>query len=562
MITKYWKATINMDGRGYYAYLPAVFIYDDLTCSFIKTEPELQPDSADFMNKVDGKLVNKYFVGEAICQLPFFATAHFVAKMMGERQSGYTKPYQYGVAIAVVCYFLLGLFFLWGLLETFHFKKGIIFFVCFCIAFGTNLFYYATHEPSMSHAYSFGIITCFLFFTRSFFLAPSSKKLLLLATLLGIVVLLRPVNLMILLTLPLMAGDWTGFKNALIWISNNFLILFISLTLFLLIISIQFALYYWQTGHFILWSYSSEGFNFMHPHIYGTLFSFEKGLFVYVPILLIAISGVVVMIIRSKYLGLSLLIALSLIAFIISSWHDWRYGFSFGARAYIDFYALFALPFAFLLDFVLKNKILFTLTLTVCVSLTVLYRIQEVQFVNRIIHPYTMNQERYWMVFLHTENKYRDTLSRIPFIMESEGNFNDMEGSVDWPGMETIKKGLAYSGNYSSRIDSASPYSVGFSKIMSDKEFNSACRIQISAWVMRENTTDEAQLVIVEKAGDSTYYYQSISLPKFTKKGEWKNINTSVIVPERRGDNEYLKVFFARYKGVIYIDDLTVQVLE
>jgi len=61
---------ITGDGRGYYAYLPAIFIYQDLEYSFIKDgEPGVHPD---FRRIFDGHVVNMTFVGAAILWLPFF----------------------------------------------------------------------------------------------------------------------------------------------------------------------------------------------------------------------------------------------------------------------------------------------------------------------------------------------------------------------------------------------------------------------------------------------------------------------------------------------------------
>ncbi|MCB7372887.1 hypothetical protein LI003_23625, partial [Bacteroides caccae] len=46
----------------------------------------------------------------------------------------------------------------------------------------------------------------------------------------------------------------------------------------------QLIIYRWGTGEFIVYSYTKEGFNFLHPEIIKVLFSYEKGLFVYTPI--------------------------------------------------------------------------------------------------------------------------------------------------------------------------------------------------------------------------------------------------------------------------------------
>ncbi len=509
-----------------------------------------------------GKLVNKYFVGEALCQVPFFTLSHLYAKLFDEETNGYSKPYQYGVGIAAVFYFLLGLFFLWKFLKSFEFRIGVILFVCVCVAFGTNLFYYAVYEPSMAHVYSFSFITGFLFFTRSFLLSPSGKGIIIIAAFTGMITLIRPVDIMIVFAFPFLAGNFENLKNAMGWMKKHLLFLVPALALFLLIVSLQLLLYYWQTGHFFLWSYQSEGFDFAHPHIYRTLFSYEKGLFIYTPIAFVSLFGLLVMPFRSRYLFLTLLPVLGIIVFVVSSWHDWRYGFSFGLRAYIEFYALSAFTLAYLIDFASKRRIIFAFTGLIFSALISFYLIQQYQFNHRILHPGSMNKERYYLVFLHTEKKYEDTLSRIPYVMESEGDFNDMEGSVDWPGLETIKKGLSHSGEAASRIDSASPYSAGFCRSMSDDDFNTPSTIKISAWVLRKNENDNGSIGIYLTSNDSVLFSKDIDLNELTKTGAWTNVKQEIIIPARKTEREYLRVLFFHSSGTTYIDDFSVEIVK
>jgi hypothetical protein len=561
-----WKSIIFMDGRGYYTYLPALFIYNDPSCSFYQKESELAGDTTNFINRIDGKPVNKYYCGEAVLQLPFFGAAHLYAKLAGYKSNGYTQPYQYAVAFAGLFYFLAGLFFLWKLLEKFNFRKRVIFIVCICFAFGTNLFHYGIIESSMSHIYSFAAITAFLFFTRCFMLKPSVKLLFLLAVLFGLIAIIRPVNMMIILALPVMAGNRENLKAVFRWLFLNKLYLFSAILIFLSICFIQAGLYYWQTGQWFVWSYKNEGFNFLHPHIYGTLLSYDRGMFLYIPITLLSLTGLIVIFRRSRFLFAFLLLLFCVIIYVISSWYDWRYGYGFGLRAYVEYYALFAFSFAFLVDFSFSNKrrtmSFGLLTGLIAFSLVIFYCIQEYQVTHLILHSGFMNKERYWKVFLHTDKKYEGLLDQEPFVFESEGNFNDMEGSVEWPGLETIKRGPAYSGNYSSKIDSSLVYSVGFCRNMNDRIFDDSVRMKISAWVMRENAETSGQLVIIQTNADSTFFYNGIALPPFTVKGKWEKIQNEITVPKRVVKREYLRAFFIRFSGTIYIDDFSIELAD
>jgi len=91
-----------------------------------------------------------------------------------------------------------------------------------------------------------------------------------------------------------------------------------------MVIAPQLAIYSQATGRPIVSSYGDRGFNFLSPHLWGVLFSVQKGLFFWLPLLLGAVAGFVVgerkklpplagtmvVIIRDRYL--------------IASWWDWH----------------------------------------------------------------------------------------------------------------------------------------------------------------------------------------------------------------------------------------------
>ena len=64
---------IRSDGWGYYSYLPAIFDYGDLTFSF-------SDDSAKgaVWEDENHNSINKYPIGTAVMQSPFFNNRHFL----------------------------------------------------------------------------------------------------------------------------------------------------------------------------------------------------------------------------------------------------------------------------------------------------------------------------------------------------------------------------------------------------------------------------------------------------------------------------------------------------
>jgi hypothetical protein len=120
----YDRLIIN-DGKGYYAYLPALFIYQDLEYGFVEYyESKYYPSDADpsyfkeFRFEFRGETVNKTFSGIAVLMLPFFLIAHVLALLFGEAD-GYSMIYQYAIGFSAYFYLLLGLLSLKNLLGYF-----------------------------------------------------------------------------------------------------------------------------------------------------------------------------------------------------------------------------------------------------------------------------------------------------------------------------------------------------------------------------------------------------------------------------------------------------------
>ena len=82
-----WRYTLDADAKGYFAYLPAVFVYHDLNYGFFD---ELEGDKYfidsqhyDYRVKLNDKYTNKYFSGTALMITPFYLAAHLYSKLFG-----------------------------------------------------------------------------------------------------------------------------------------------------------------------------------------------------------------------------------------------------------------------------------------------------------------------------------------------------------------------------------------------------------------------------------------------------------------------------------------------
>lgn len=72
---------IRSDGLGYYIYLPAKFIYHDLAFSFE------HPFFSGLNIIEDGLVVNKYPIGTALMEVPFYFIADIIAGLSSNYQA-------------------------------------------------------------------------------------------------------------------------------------------------------------------------------------------------------------------------------------------------------------------------------------------------------------------------------------------------------------------------------------------------------------------------------------------------------------------------------------------
>ena len=87
----------HSDGNGYYMYLPAVFTYHDLGMKFVYNGSFSDPSGLvnTFFPMATGQVVDKYTMGVALLQMPFFLVADIVAKLFTlELADGFSALYQ------------------------------------------------------------------------------------------------------------------------------------------------------------------------------------------------------------------------------------------------------------------------------------------------------------------------------------------------------------------------------------------------------------------------------------------------------------------------------------
>lgn len=403
------ETTINADGMGYYDYLPSIFIRSD----FNRKDHPYRSDTALYRHiasqgiyvKYHHHYVDKYPVGTALLESPFFLYAKATTQLDKSASPGYQKAFQRTVFHAAIFYVFLALIFFRKLLELYDIKRMWIVALQLLMIFGTGVTHYASADAGFSHIYSLFAITAFAYFAKRYFSERNLKQFLWACVFLGLLILIRQINVLILLALPLFAGSWEALRNGFGLLFQRSQYFFSGIIIVASLCMIQVAAWYYQTGHFLVYSYQGERFYFDDPHFFDILFSYKKGLFIYTPLVFLATLGTLYWLVKKAYFQwVAWWFFFVALTYILSSWWSWFYGCSFGLRAYVDFYAILLIPLALVLNNI-KPRMAVPLAL-VCFLTIPVNIIQSYQYKKFILHWMDMDERMYWEVFLKINSKY------------------------------------------------------------------------------------------------------------------------------------------------------------
>lgn len=160
---------IDWDNFGYYMYLPAVFIYKDLTLKDAQWAIDAQKEyhlSSNFYQAhlvPTGNRVIQYTSGMAFVYSPAFFVAHISSKVFNYKADGFSKPYQLAILIQSFLMVFLGLFYLRKLSLRFFSEKLTVWLILI-LCLGTNYFQIAPGNISSPHVYYFAFYAAILYY--------------------------------------------------------------------------------------------------------------------------------------------------------------------------------------------------------------------------------------------------------------------------------------------------------------------------------------------------------------------------------------------------------------
>jgi hypothetical protein len=340
-----YHSQIFSDKAGYHVFLPATVYY--------AWNAELMPHNIDSLTGLGfriekNKIVTKYPLGVAILHAPFFAIAAGIDYGIGEQEYlGYTETQHLALNWSTAIYgtFALLLIFLMAV-QQWSLNRRQAWLLVFLVAGCSNLFYYLTRDAGMAHAY---LLFCYSLIVYLFYTFLASKSWITLASIIMLSLLAlsaRYINGVFLLVALLYFI--LKYKNELANVSKSTwqkgLVVGVILGIIPLILQLCYNLYAFESIGTS--GYAAESFsNWNTIKLIELWFAPNNGVFIYAPVLVIALYGVWRN--RGKDTTLWLFAVLFiLISVVYGAWWSPTLGCGFGHRGYTEFFVFFSLPVA------------------------------------------------------------------------------------------------------------------------------------------------------------------------------------------------------------------------
>ncbi|MCO6499620.1 MAG: hypothetical protein J5I47_04475 [Vicingus serpentipes] len=580
--------TINVlrwDVFGYYIYLPAFFIYNDLgldNLHWVKEINSIYHNTATLYQialSPIGHNVNQYSLGMAILYSPFFLLGHGFALLTNYPADGFSLPYQVSIFLSGILYMLIGLIYFRKVLLHF-FSDKIAAIVILIICLGTNYLHLQIRGNAIiTHNYLFALYAILIWSTIKWHQQINNKNTLILGLIVGLIVTVRPSEVVSIL-IPVLYGvtSVSSFKERI-----SFLIKkkkYVLRAVFVAFLVGLPQLIYWKlyAGQFFYYSYNNngEGLDLLSPHTIGVLFSFRKGWLIYTPIMGFSIIGFYYLYKTHRQLFVPTLLFFIANLYLVSSWSTWWYAGSFSQRALMQSYVVMGLPLGALLSYPWNKSL--KISGTFILSFFLIFNLfQTWQISNGILNEERMTKDYYFSVFgqitppteeqkellliqrsltavdefLHPE-KYQLVLT------EEEGFENEKEGVIfDYP----------HSGKRVFKMDKTHVFSPAIKKKFSELTEQDHAWIKVTLWVYPSEKWKESELSLITTFlyKGRAYKYRGMDTERDTEliPNQWNKVEKYYLTPHPRTKEDVFRVdAWLRGTEEIIIDDLKIEVFN
>lgn len=351
---------LHGDALGYYLYLPATFIHDNLLN--INQWPEEAPHVVkEYTGNIAlysgwlgfSKPLNQYTYGVALMEFPFFLVAYLYTLATGGGVTGFESAYLNAIDISAIVFVLLGSILTFKVLRGyFNYLPSLLSVVLIILA--THLFWFTIEQAGTSHQPLFFLYAFLVYVSVKIHETGKGKYIIICGFIIGLITLIRPTDILTII-IPLLYGVYnkeTLRKKIELVKARVPAILFAVVVFFIPIIP---QLLYWKaiTGKYLVYSYGNQEFHWTNPQIIKGLFYFSNGWLPYAPMMIFALAGLLLF---KKYKAwiTVIVIILPVYIYVIYSWYCYNYINGLGSRPMIHLYPLLAIPLAAAIQYLSK----------------------------------------------------------------------------------------------------------------------------------------------------------------------------------------------------------------
>ena len=439
------------------------------------------------------------------------------------------------------------------------------------IGAGSTLLQYAAIQPGWSHVYSFCTVCLFFLVLLKIQQEGNVRWSIPAALLLGLIVLIRPVNALVVLGIPVILGN--GAWKTMLSILRSGWVVIVSIVTAAVVVAIQPLLWHAQTGNWFEWGYRSEGFHWGRPEILNLLFSVRRGLFVWTPVFILAALSIFLVWRRDRMRASWSLIYWATNCYVIGCWWIWYYGSGFGSRVFIDHYPVLIVPMALALDRAsarqwLAARIFFTL----CIAL---HLAQFVQYHKMILHHERMDARKYAFTFLRFDPALAGALGGKIEVPPFHPNGIDpvLIAATDlerpdpwWHGGKIVEHPQAFSGSHVCSYDRKNEFGPTFMAMAGQLPI--ARDLWLELRFMRYeaaagSSSTAIGVIEITRADGSRAYYDSFRINHVPgqRNDHWEALEHRVPVPAlKTGEKLGFYVWNQHRKAEFLLDDLYVRV--
>lgn len=518
------EATISWDVSGYYMYLPAMIIHNDLKkCQFRNELQKYNPSPGfqqAFIHEKSGNYVMKYSIGQAIVFSPFFLLGHVWALNDNNYPSdGFSLPYQLLISLGMLLIAMLGLYYLRKSLLT-YWNENTVGFTLLGLVIGTNYLNYSAIDGAMTHNSLFSIYAVLIWLSIQFYKNPNVSRSFGIGLCVGLAALIRPTEI-ISSIIPILWGINifnTEERNRRIhFIQHNWKYYTLSIIIAACVGTIQLVYWKYVSGEWIVYSYQDQGFSWLSPHVWNGLFSYRSGWLVYSPFMIFALIGFTSLYNQKKSICYTIALFFLLFSYIAFAWDIWWYGGSLGQRAMVQAYPILAFPLcAFIQTLTQRTKYIKVCTIT----LGFIFVYANIWFTHQahkggLLYVGQMTGPYFWKTLFKNESNTE--------------NLKLLDGVTEIYEGELINKRLVYKDT------------TFLTNLSKDNQYSKSINIKSSEF---DTTYDRLRVSIDASIGQKEWTYWAMTQFIVTFKQEEKVIDSKMIRLQRHlGDNQTKQIY-------------------